>query len=252
MNKIMQHRDSIDIKIATRLLSLQPTSFDDDTHTVEAILSKGSPVQRVYGVESLRISKDAIDLSRLNTSGIPILDSHKIDSIDAALGKLQSAWVADGALKGLVKFNQTDAGMRAEGMVRRGELGGISVGYRVTEWEVRDAKGKVIDPDSVAWGGESATFVGKHWELLEVSLCAVPADVASGFRNQSDLHDRVYLAPLPALLADIRTRMEIRQRLAERQSELELHSDTRDDDLRTIRLPRSDLIFYGNAETMKL
>jgi hypothetical protein len=165
---------------------------------------------------------------------------------------LQSAWVADGALKGRVKFNQTDAGMRAEGMVRRGELGGISVGYRVTEWEVRDAKGKVIDPDSVAWGGEDSTFVGRRWELLEVSLCAVPADVASGFRNQSDLHDRVYLPTLPACLNDIRTRMEIRQRLAERQGELELHSDRRDDDLRTIRLPRSDLIFYGNAEAMKI
>jgi Caudovirus prohead serine protease len=250
MNMHTQHRDSIDIKIATRLLDLHPTSFDDDTHTVEAILSKGSPVQRVYGVESLRISKDAIDLSRLSTSGIPILDSHKIDSIDAALGKLQSAWVANGALHGRIKFNQTDAGIRAEGMVARGELGGISVGYKVTEWEVRDDKGKVIDPDSVAWGGEESTFVGRRWELLEVSLVSCPADTASGFRNQSDLHDRVYFPTLPACLNDVRTRMEIRQRIMERQAEFESCSDMRDDDLRTVRLPRSDLIFYGNAETM--
>jgi hypothetical protein len=132
--------------------------------------------------------------------------------------------------------------MRAEGMVKRGELGGISVGYKV-----RDAKGKVIDPDSVAWGGEDSTFVEKQWELLEVSLCAVPADAASGFRNQTDLHDRVYMPTLPACLNDIRTRMEIRQRIIERQAEFESCSDTRNDDLRTIRLPRSDLVFYGNA-----
>jgi HK97 family phage prohead protease len=245
-----QHRDTFDVKIATRLLDLLPTSFDESEQTVQAILSKGSPVQRVYGIESLRISKDAIDLTRMQSSGIPILDSHKIDSIDAALGKLQHAWVADGALHGLIKFNQTEAGIRAAGMIKRGELSGISVGYRVTEWEVRDGKGKVIDPDTAAWGGEDSTFVGKHWELLEVSLVTVPAERAAHVRHQNDLHDRVYLPTLPACLNDIRTRMEIRQRLLERQCELESHGNARDDDLRTIRLPRSDLLFYGAPEKM--
>ena len=246
---LKQNRDSFDIMIATRLLDLQPTSFidTDGEQTVQAILSKGSPVQRIYGVESLRISKDAIDLSRMNTSGIPILDSHKIDSITAAIGKLQNAWVADGALHGILKFNKTEGGVRAAGMVKRGELGGISVGYRVTEWEVRNGKGQVVDPDSIAWGGEDSTFVGKHWELLEVSLCSVPAESSAHVRHHSDLHDRIYL---PGRLADIRCRMEIRQRIMERQSELESHSDTRNTDLRTIRLPRSDLVFYGRPEAL--
>jgi HK97 family phage prohead protease len=239
-----------DVMIATRLLDLQPNSFNDTDgeQTVQAILSKGSPVQRIYGIESLRISKDAIDLSRMNTSGIPILDSHKIDSITAAIGKLQNAWVADGALHGILKFNKTEGGVRAAGMVKRGELGGISVGYRVTEWEVRNGKGQVVDPDSIAWGGEDSTFVGKHWELLEVSLVTVPAESAAHVRHHSDLHDRVYLPTLPARLNDIRTRMEVRQRILERQGELESHSDA---DLRTIRLPRSDLVFYGNPEMLK-
>jgi HK97 family phage prohead protease len=245
-----QNRDSFDIMIATRLLDLQPSSFNDDEQTVQAILSKGSPVQRIYGVESLRISKDAIDLSRMQSSGIPVLDSHKIDSIGAALGKVQHAWVADGALHGILKFNKTEAGIRAAGLVQRGELGGISVGYRVTEWEVRNGKGQVVNPDSIAWGGEDSTFVGKHWELLEVSLVTVPAESAAHVRHQDDLHDRIYLPTLPGRLNDIRVRMEIRQRIMERQSELASHSDTRDADLRTIRLPRSDLVFYGRPEAL--
>src|ERR1035441_5046625 len=111
-----QNRDSFDIMIATRLLDLQPNSFNDADGTVQAILSKGSPVQRIYGVESLRISKDAIDLSRMQSSGIPVLDSHKIDSITAALGRVQHAWVSDGALHGILQFNKTEGGVRAAGM----------------------------------------------------------------------------------------------------------------------------------------
>jgi HK97 family phage prohead protease len=248
---LKQCRDTFDVMISTRLIDLRPSSFDDDAGTVQAVLSKGSPVARIYGTESLRISKDAIDLSRMQSSGIPVLDSHKIDSIGAALGRLQLAWVADGALHGVLKFNQTEAGVRAAGMVKRGELGGISIGYRTTLWEVRDSKGRVIDPDTAAWGSENSTFVAKEWELLEVSLCSVPAESSAHVRHQDDLHDRIYLPTLPGRLNDIRVRMEIRQRLTERQSELASHSDTRDADLRTIRLPRSDLVFYGNPEALR-
>ena len=112
--------------------------------------------------------------------------------------------------------------MRAEGIVRRGELGGVSIGYRVLEWEVQDEKGSVIDPDHVKWGNDDLTFVGTNWELLEVSICAVPADAHSGFRNAVDLVDRAYLPALPPHLADVRARMLSRQRMMDRQSEMPL------------------------------
>jgi len=217
---IMIYRGVLDLQLSTRLLDLLPTSFDDTEHTVEAILSKGSPVQRFYGVESLRVTKDAIDLSRLHTTGIPVIDSHQQTSIDHALGKLTDAWVSKSALHGVIKFNRTDAGMRAEGMIRRGELGGVSIGYRVLEWEVQDTAGKIIDPDSVRWGDDDLTFVGRNWELLEVSICAVPADAQSGFRG-IDLVDRAYFPPASPHLADIRARMLSRQRMVDRQSEHE-------------------------------
>lgn len=216
---MMTRRGVLDLTISTRLLDLRPTSFSDSEHTVEAILSMGSPVPRIYGIESLRITKDAIDLSRMRTTGIPVIDSHQQTSIDHALGKLTDAWVSKGGLYGVIKFNRTDAGMRAEGMIKRGELGGISVGYRVTEWEVQDGDGNIIDPDHFRWGDDDLTFVGKKWELLEVSICAVPADAQSGFRN-IDLVDRAYLAPPPPHLADIRARMAARQRMYDRQQAL--------------------------------
>jgi phage head maturation protease len=46
------------------------------------------------------------------------------------------------AFMGRLAFNQTAEGRNAEGMVARGEIAGISAGYRVEEWE---AQGKSKD-----------------------------------------------------------------------------------------------------------
>lgn len=77
-----------------------PLSYDSKTHEVIATLSKGSPVQRLYGRESLEISARAIDLSRLKQGGIPLLDHHSQAGIDQVLGKVTEAWVSGGALMG--------------------------------------------------------------------------------------------------------------------------------------------------------
>ena len=108
------------------------------------------------------ITKDAIDLSRMKTTGIPVIDSHQQTSIDHALGKLTDAWISKGALYGVIKFNRTDAGIRAEGMIKRGELGGVSVGYRVLEWEVQDDDGDIIDSDHFRWGDDDLRFVATN------------------------------------------------------------------------------------------
>jgi phage head maturation protease len=129
------------------------------------------------GTELLRIAPDAVDLSRLHDGGIPLLDHHKQTSIDAMLGRLVDAWVEHGALVGKFKFNETPEGKKAEGMVSRGELVGISAGYRVDQWEITNADGDVVDPDKdrMRWD-DDLTFTATRWALYECSLVGVPAD----------------------------------------------------------------------------
>jgi len=110
-----------------------PRTFNADQRTVEAVLSRGSPVVRSYGTEKLRISKSAVDLSRLQSGGVPLLDSHNQYGIDNVLGRVQTSWFG-GALVGRVKFNETEQGQRAMGMIERGELSSFSVGYTVNSW----------------------------------------------------------------------------------------------------------------------
>ena len=205
------------VQLETRLLDLTPSTYDSKTRTVQAILSKGTPVQQFYGTEKLQISSAAVDLSRIYTSGIPLLDSHKQDGIGNALGRATSAWIDSGALMGAITFNETSEARKAEGMVARGEITGISIGYRVADWTITDADGDVVDPDidRHRFTDNDLTFTASKWELLEVSLVSVPADAAAGIRGSNV--DRAYSCNTNA---DVRARMRIRQRMHDRHRAL--------------------------------
>jgi phage head maturation protease len=177
--------------IDTRFADVAPASYDHKTHTVDAVLSMGSPVKRFYGTEVLRISPQAVDLSRMEQGGIPFLDHHSQNGIDNVLGRITETWFKRGALMGRIKFAQTEQGQKAEGMVARGEIAGVSAGYRVEDWEITDADGNVVDPDKdrVRWD-DDLTFTATRWQLFEASLVGVPADAASMIRSLGSGRDR--------------------------------------------------------------
>jgi phage head maturation protease len=190
-----------------------PSSYDETARTVDAILSAGSPVTRFYGREVLAISEAAVDLGRVH-GGIPVLDSHDQSSITKSLGKISSCWFSDQggerALAGRISFNATPEGRKAEAMIARREIGGISIGYRVDSWEIADADGRVIDPGNVRWDDTDLTFTATRWELLECSLVAVPADAMASVRSLNG-HD----FDVDALVRmQVRTRMRMRMRRA--------------------------------------
>lgn len=204
--------------IETRLAALGPGTYDKKARTVDAVLSLGSPVKRFYGTEVLRIDQEAIDLSRLQQGGIPVLDSHNQQGIGSALGRVKQAWISRGALMGKLSFHQTPEGRKAEGMVARGEITGISAGYRVEDWEITDGQGRLLDPelDRIRWD-DDLTYTATRWELLEASLVTVPADASASIRSYGDR-----ALTFPSIFqnrnADIRMRMSIRQKMYRRAS----------------------------------
>jgi phage head maturation protease len=184
-----------------------PISYSKKDHTVEATISMGSPVKRFYGTEVLRIAPDAVDLSRLREGGIPLLDHHSQAGIDSVLGRLTDAWFDRGALVGRFKFAQTAQGQKAEGMVARGELTGVSAGYRVDQWQITDADGDVVDERDVRWD-DDLTFTATRWMLFEASLVGCPADSGSMVRSFGSGRD-------PAV-DEIVARMQARRRMYDR------------------------------------
>jgi hypothetical protein len=187
-------------KVLHRLSSPMPSSYDGGTHSCEAVLSTGSPVDRFYGVEVLEISRSACDLTRLP---VPLLDSHSQASIGDVLGKVDHAWIAGGQLIGKLSFAQTPKGRAAEGMVSRGELSALSCGYKVTKWSITDSDGAPVDERHAVWD-DDLSFTATKWQILEASLVGVPADAAALVRNCGDGGRDVH---------DVRARMAARSRM---------------------------------------
>jgi phage head maturation protease len=196
----------------TRFASTKPSSYNSESRTVDAVISMGSPVVRFYGTEKLRISPDAVIVDRVGSSGIPVLDSHQQAGISNALGRITKVWFARNALMGTIGFNDTPEGRKAEGMVARGEIAGISAGYTVREWEITDKSGMVLDPEVQRINfDDDLTFTATRWELLECSLVSVPADAAAMVRSLGGNSDR-------QIVADVRARMMARERMHELQN----------------------------------
>jgi phage head maturation protease len=192
----------------TRFASTEIASYDAKTHSVEAVLSTGAAVNRGYGVEILTISPSAIDLSRAESGLVPIIDSHQITGINNVLGRVSDTWFEKGQLVGLLTFDSSDAGRNAEGLISRGVIRGVSIGYAVTAWEITNDEGDVVDPSRLQWDGEYI-FRAAQWTLLELSLVSVPADSSAMTRSVST---RIMDPGVRTILA----RMHARQLIASR------------------------------------
>jgi phage head maturation protease len=186
-----------------------PSTYNAVDRTVDCIISKGSPVAQFYGTEVLRIDPSAVIVDRLIAGEIPLLDSHNQGSVINALGRVVEIWFDRGALMGRLQFNETKQGAIAQGMVSRGEISGISAGYRVEEWLITDSDGDVVDPevDAVRWD-DNLIFTATRWELLEASLVLISADSLASVRSLGGEDDAAHKAF---------ARMEVRQRMAMRQ-----------------------------------
>jgi HK97 family phage prohead protease len=153
-----------------RLMGFAPNSYNADARTVDAVLATATQVKRYYFTEELEISGEAIDLTRAATGMVPLLDSHNQFDTAAVLGTVSNVRIEGGQLVGTLKFGETDRAKEVEGMVARGELKGVSIGYRVNTWTIIQTEGDV------------ETWRATRWELLEVSIVSVPADANAGIR----------------------------------------------------------------------
>jgi hypothetical protein len=96
-------------------------------------------------------------------------------------------------------------------MIRRGELNGVSAGYRVNRWRVENEDGETIDAENTHWSdGDNFTYIAERWELLECSCVNIAADSGAGIRDEPDTNTNS--------LVDVRARMGARQRMVERMS----------------------------------
>lgn len=140
--------------------------------------SSEEPYERYWGVEILSHASGAMDLTRLNSIGV-VLFNHDRDEV---LGKVLRAWVENNRGYAEIEFDDDPDADVIYQKVKNKTLKGVSVGYRVYNWE-EVAANKMSSDGRFAGPCDIAIL----WEPFEISIVSVPADPTVGVgRSQEE------------------------------------------------------------------
>ena len=161
-------------QIQERSVSLANARREEAQRSVRAALSTETPVDRMFGREVLIHSDDAIDLSRADNNGLPLLVNH--DDRSPPIGRVRNLALEDGVLRGdLVFSDATQPARDAWALASEGTLSDVSIRYRINAYEIHGA-----DTDA-------EEFRVTDWTILEGSVVSVPADANAGIGRQMEL-----------------------------------------------------------------
>ena len=150
-------------------------SYDPESRTFEAVVATMTPVVRLDARGPFNEILNPATLAA--SAGMPLLDSHKTDSVRDLLGRVVSTRVdGDRVIAKLQLSTASDTDPIAQ-RIADGSLTGVSIGYRVAGWaESTEADGQ---------RQKSPTA----WTLTEVTLTTNPADPNARVRQQEALCD---------------------------------------------------------------
>lgn len=150
----------------SRELTFKRELINEEARTVEVAISSETPVERWFGMEVLDHSKGAVDLARLSDGG-PVLCDHDPCDIVGVLDAVSMD--SDRVLRGTVRFGRSARAQEVFQDVQDGIRTKISVGYRITAYEVVEGK-----------GDQPSTYRATKWMPYEMSFVSIPADMAVG------------------------------------------------------------------------
>lgn len=159
--------------IETRRLPQAASSWNVETWTVEAALATtGGGVTRwdARGEYTEFLSFE----DQTWPEQIPLLDSHRRDSVERRLGSVVSLRAVDGELRGRVMLSRHHPlSQRIAAEIGDGHTLGVSIGYITREQRER------TNPAT-----KRREMIAMRFDLLEASLVTIPADRSAGLRSQ--------------------------------------------------------------------
>lgn len=163
--------DQLSLAPQTRLasISLMQREGEDDSGAalIELSFSSEEPYERWWGTEILGHKVGECDLDWMASGRAPLLVDHD-HSVDNQVGVIEKAWLEGGRGKAIVRFGK---GARAQDMLARvkdGQLGNVSVGYRIKDLLLVEQK------------DDREVYRVTSWQPLEASLVTIPADATVG------------------------------------------------------------------------
>lgn len=145
---------------------------DGDGRLVRLSFSSEAPVPRAYVLEVLGHRPGEVDLGRLASGRAPLLLDHRAD-LDHQVGTIESVEIAGNRGQAVVRFGVSARAAEILERIRDGEIGSVSVGYRV---------------DAMRSDGErdgQPAYRATRWTPLEISLVSIPADDSVGIGREA-------------------------------------------------------------------
>ena len=171
---------------------------DEDDRRVRMSLSSEEPVERSFGLEVLRHTREAIDLSRMNSGHAPLLLDHDMTK---QIGVVERTYLdeADRRLRAVVRFGKSALAREVYDDVKDGIRSNVSIGYQIRQMEDKRADGTV---------GISS------WIPYEASIVSVPADAGVGVNRSAEIVEPVIKEKETPKMSDV-NHDEIREAAAE-------------------------------------
>lgn len=158
--------------VMNREMAARADAAKEEERSVELSFSSEEPYERFFGPEILDHADGACDLTRLEEIGTMLFNHDP----GRPIGGILKVWVGeDHRGHALVKFDTDEESEKIYQKVLSGSLKGVSVGYRIHEWEE-------LEEDEISKDGRFAgpALIATKWEPLEISIVSVPADASVG------------------------------------------------------------------------
>ena len=176
-----------------RSLPFLRETVNRDARTVELAFSSEAPVDRYFGTEILDHSPSSVDMGRILGRAPLLLDHDPAQQI----GVVESARIdADRTARAVVRFSKSARGEEIFQDVVDGIRSLVSVGYRIHK----------LETEKRSDGSEAQRAI--HWEPLEISLVAIPADASVGVGRSEPLAE-------PPIIEVVETRSPIMSQVIE-------------------------------------
>lgn len=154
-----------------QVLDIRNDAGDEDDGLYTFPLSSEAPYSRWRGNEVLVHTKDAVDLSFLNSGTAPLLVQH--DQWSGQVGVIVKAWLDEKSKRVYVtaRFSNNPRPQEIKRDVDDGIMRNVSVGYNIN----RDT---IIHDEHKE--GETPTYRVMNWKPMEASIVSIPADETVG------------------------------------------------------------------------
>ena len=171
MTKLKTELQEVQSRIESNAITVRE---DSDERTFNVSISSNTPVQRYYGTETLRHTKESIE----RQESIPLLWAHQRSGYSEPganiLGRASNFSLSSGKLRADIRFSDVDSNKELLQKVRDKTIQDLSIGYRILDYEEKKRDDGQVD------------VVATKWRLNEVSLVDIPADNTIGIYRSDE------------------------------------------------------------------